>query len=73
MKLQKNNKYSKRIISGIANILLAGSILIGCNNIEAFASTAETTIDEIQEDEVNKKANVKEEVREEFEKDEKYD
>ena len=36
MKLQKINKYSQKITSGILSILLAGSILTVCSNAEAL-------------------------------------
>src|SRR5574344_1214090 len=40
MKLQRNNKYVKRITAGLISAILSASILVGCSNTQALTPTS---------------------------------
>src|SRR5574344_933489 len=49
MKLQRNNKYTKRLTAGLASAILSASILVGCTNTQALTPTPTPTPIEIVE------------------------
>lgn len=50
MKLQRNNKYSRKITSGIATILLMSSVLCGCNKIETTNDISTNIVEEVKDE-----------------------